>query len=363
MSDSGLQIDVRKRFADFDLEVKLDLPLTGVTSVFGPSGAGKSTLLRLIAGFERPDHGTIRLGADLFCDAGSGLFVPPHRRKVGYVFQDANLFPHLTVAGNLAYGERRAGARSERVRREDVIDGLGLAPLLERKPQTLSGGERQRVAIGRALLTGPDLLLFDEPLSALDQERKSGILPLLADMPARFGIPALHVSHDISEVARIADRVILLDQGKVRDDGPVAPVLTRHGLEPGRVPGGYSVVLEGILAGHEPDFDLTLVRIDDTLVRLPFTHSRPLGTKVRLRVEARDVALSLDPPEGLSIRNALPGRIADVQPDPGTAFAHVRVRLKDQDIMAQVTRAAIADLMLEPGLPVFVLVKSASLSG
>lgn len=362
MPGSGLRIDVRKRLGDFELAVALDLPLSGITSVFGPSGAGKSTLLRLIAGFERPDEGTIRLGSAVFCDTGAGLFLPPRRRRVGYVFQDANLFAHLTVAGNLAYAERRAGRRSQVIAREEVTEALGLAPLFGRKPLTLSGGERQRVAIGRALLTGPDLLLFDEPLSALDRDRTAAILPLLADMPARFGIPAIHVSHDIDEVARLADRVVLLDQGRVRDEGPAARVLTRHGLEPGTGLQERGVVLEGVVAGHDPAFDLMQVRIDGTLVRLPAARSRPDGTPVRVRIAARDVALSLHPPEGLSVRNALPGLIAGIRSIDGTAFADVQVRLQEQDIVARITRAAVADLLLQPGLAVFVLIKSASLS-
>ncbi len=363
MSDSVLSIRIRKSFPGFSLDLDERLDLTGVTAVFGPSGSGKSTLLRLIAGLDRPDRGRIAMGSALWFDQDQQIHTPPHERPVGYMFQDARLFGHLTVHGNLAFAARRSGDRANGYDLETVAAAFDLEPLLMRKIQTLSGGERQRVALARTLLTCPDLLLLDEPFAALDLARKHDILPYLEDLPGRFGTPALFVSHDIEEVSQLADRILVLNKGRVEAHGPAAAIINRLPLE--AVTGRFetSTLLDAIVTGQDARLCLTALRLDGQAISMPMNERLTLGDTVRLRIRARDVAIATVHPAGLSIRNVLKARVHSVTPEQGTAFADALLDIGAVQLRARITRAAAEDLSLTPGMEVFALVKSVSFDG
>jgi molybdate transport system ATP-binding protein len=362
MSADVLDLSFRLRRADFQLELSQTLALSGVTALFGPSGSGKTSLLRVIAGFERPESGHVRCGDQVWHDHDAGVHVPPHRRPVGYMFQDARLFAHLSVAGNLRYAARRRPGQA-RLDAERVHTVLELDALLERRVDGLSGGERQRVALGRTLLGAPRLLLLDEPLTALDQGRKEDILPYLERLPEEFGIPTLYVSHDVDEVAHLADRIVVLAGGRVRASGPTAEILERFDLAPytGRFEAG--VVLTGTVSGHDERLRLTRVDLGGTALSVPMAADAAIGDTLRLRIRARDVALATRPPEGLSIRNVLPGTLAAIEVDRDSGLAETLIDVSGTRIRARLTLAAVEDLALEEGLPVYALVKSVSLEG
>lgn len=355
----ALALSLRVAHPGFRLELEGELPLAGVTAIFGPSGSGKSTLLRAIAGFERRAEGRVAFGDRVWLDAAAGIDLPPHRRPAGMLFQDARLFPHLDVAGNLAYAVRRRG-RDGRFGRDAVVEALDLAPLLARSVDALSGGERKRVALARTLLSNPALLLLDEPLSGLDRGRKAEILPYLEDVTRRFGLPTLFVSHDIDEVARLADRVWVLDGGRLQTTGPTAEIVERLDLEPltGRFEGG--VLVEGRVDRHDPRLHLTFVDLHGDELTMPLLERLAPGDPVRLRIRARDVALATERPVGLSIRNVLPGRIVELVPEPETGSVEAFVALHADRLRARLTLAAVEELGLEVGSPVFALVKSVS---
>ncbi len=358
MSAEYLSLLVRLSFPGFDLDVAEELHLDGVTALFGPSGGGKSTLLRTIAGFETPRTGRIALGGEIWFDSESRVNVSAHHRPVGFMFQDARLFVHLRVAGNLAFADKRSHTRAAGFNRDDVIAALDLRPLLDRSIGSLSGGERQRVALARTLLTRPKLLLLDEPLSALDLERKADILPYLEELPKRFGIPTIYVSHALEEVVRLADRVLVLTDGRTQAYGPAAVIVERLDLQPitGRFEAG--VLVEARVIGHDARLALTHVNLDGETLKMPkVDHLKP-GDTIRLRIRARDVALATQRPEGISIRNVLPGTVDDITPEPDTAFAEVYVTLRTTRFRARLTRAAVEDLRLTKGTPVFALIKS-----
>lgn len=355
-----LAVRARVERGGFVLDVDDAIPLEGVTAIFGPSGSGKSTLLRAIAGFDRPVAGRIAFGDTLFFDRQSGVDLRPHERSVGMLFQDARLFEHLDVSGNLGYGEKRRGRQLSRWTRREVVDALDLASLEGRRMSGLSGGERQRVALGRTLLSNPDLLLLDEPLSGLDRERKAEILPYLEDVTRRFGIPTLYVSHDIDEVARLADRVWVFAEGRLQTSGSTAEIVERLDLQPltGRFEAG--VLVEGRVARHDTRLRLTFVDLHGDTLTMPLVDRLEPGDPVRLRIRARDVALATRRPEGLSIRNILPGRIVDLVREPGSGSVEAFVELRSDRIRARLTLAAVEELELAIGDPVFALVKSVS---
>ncbi len=360
MSAEALTVRVKASFSGFDLDVSEEISLAGVTALFGPSGSGKSTLLRAIAGFETPTRGRISVGERVWFDSESGVSTPAHLRPVGFMFQDARLLNHLTVAGNLDFADRRSSHRAAGRSREDVVAALDLASLTDRGTQSLSGGERQRVALARTLLTRPELLLLDEPLAALDVDRKAEILPYLEQVPKRFGIPTIYVSHAIDEVMQLADRVLVLADGRVRAHGPTAAIVERLDLQPltGRFEAG--VLLDGRVREHDLRLSLTHVDLDGETLVMPMVDRLQPGDGIRLRIRARDVALATQRPEGVSIRNILPGTVSEITPEADTAFAEVFVALKSARIRARLTRAAVEDLQLTPGAPVFALIKSVS---
>jgi molybdate transport system ATP-binding protein len=355
-----LEIDIQRPFGAFTLSVAQEIGLDGITGVFGASGSGKTTLLRAIAGLDRGVAGRIRFAGQVWQDDTRRLFVPPHRRGVGYVFQDARLFSHLSVAANLRYAARRARRESRPIEFDDVVDALDLAPLLDRQTTALSGGEQQRVAIGRTLLARPQLLLMDEPLAALDIRRKAAILPYIERLPQTFGVPVLYVTHAIAEVAQIAQWMVLISEGQVSATGPVTELMERIDLYPmtGRFEAG--VVLAARVTGHDTTYHLTDLDVAGQAMVMPAL-DLPVGGEVRLRIRARDVALATLRPDAISIRNVLAGTVAEIAAEPETAFAEVLVDLGGAHVRARLTRRSVADLALAPGRPVFALLKSVAI--
>ena len=348
-------------YPGFALEADLNLPGQGVSVLFGPSGSGKSTLLRCVAGLTRAPGGFLEVNGQIWQDEARGVFLPPHRRALGYVFQEASLFPHLSVKRNLDYGWKRIAPAQRRVEREHILELLGMAPLLERKPDHLSGGERQRVAIARALLTSPKLLLMDEPLSALDHARKQEILPYLERLHDELEIPLLYVSHAPDEVARLADHLVVLEEGRVLASGPLTETLARLDL-PIRLGEDAGVVLAGRIA--ERDAAWHLARVDfgggSLWVR---DAGLPLGREVRVRILARDVSLALQAHQGTSILNMLPARVEELAEDAHPALALARLDVGGAPLVARLTRRSAATLALAPGQRLWAQIKAVALIG
>jgi molybdate transport system ATP-binding protein len=345
----GFQLDARFSFGD--------APVT--TALFGPSGAGKSTIIKAIAGLFRPQSGRIVLAGETLLDTEAGIFVPSHLRRVGVVFQDARLFPHMSVRGNLFYGLRRAPEKPDAAQIDGVIALLGLEPFLERRPRTLSGGERSRVALGRALLMSPRALLLDEPLAALDAARKAEILPYLERLARKTRIPILYVSHSLDEVARLADRMVVVNDGRVAAEGSLFELTSRLDLVSGRhlVRGA---VLEALIARHDGAHGLTELSLgEDRLVVPAIAHE--VGEKVRIRIDSEDVMLALERPEGVSANNILPARVVAIAEDGFNA--DVQLLLSDAKLVARITRRSVERLALEPGVSVFAVIKSVTVGG
>ncbi|SHF24124.1 molybdate transport system ATP-binding protein [Modicisalibacter ilicicola DSM 19980] len=352
---SGLTLEVDKRLGDFLLKASLTVPARGVTALFGASGSGKTSLLRLIAGLDTPDKGVIRIGEHSLVDTRQGVFVPPHRRRLGVVFQEARLFPHYRVRGNLTYG-MRPGARS---RFDDIVDLLGISPLLNRFPATLSGGEARRVAIGRALLTEPRLLLMDEPLTGLDGARKQELLRYIARLARDIDIPIVYVSHDPDELIAIADHLVLLDQGRVLAHGRLDELLTRFDLT--EYLGGFDAasVITATVADHDHHYALTQLRLEDgQRLTIPLVDDPP-GTTLRLRIPIRDVALALSKPEQVSYRNQLSARVEQIGLVAGNKTSiEVRLRVGEQILRARLTRKSFDELGVKEGISIVALIRS-----
>lgn len=340
----------------FALDVDLALPGSGVTALFGPSGSGKSSCLRCVAGLEHGARGRLVVAGETWQDSERGLFLPPHRRALGYVFQDANLFEHLDVRRNLLFGWKRVAPGERRLALEQVVELLGIAGLLTRMPARLSGGERQRVGIARALLTSPRLLLMDEPLAALDAERKAEILPYLERLTRELALPILYVSHAPDEVARLADHLVLLEQGRVLASGPTSAVLARLDL-PIALAEDAGVVLEGRVLGHDPDYGLLSLGLPGEQ-RVLLAHAPlPPGQALRIKVLARDVSLSLERQHS-SILNVLPATVAEIAPTRSPAQMLLRLDLGGTALLARITRYSLERLSLQPGSQVWAQLKS-----
>ncbi|NMZ46469.1 molybdenum ABC transporter ATP-binding protein [Pseudomonas oryzihabitans] len=344
------------RHADFVLDVDLALPGRGVTALFGPSGSGKTSCLRCVAGLEPAARGRLVVAEETWQDSDRGLFLPPHRRALGYVFQDANLFEHLDVRRNLLFGWRRVAPAARRLELEQVVELLGIEGLLARMPARLSGGERQRVGIARALLTSPRLLLMDEPLAALDAERKAEILPYLERLTRELALPILYVSHAPDEVARLADHLVLLERGRVLASGPTTEVLARLDL-PIALADDAGVVLEGRVLGHDPDYGLLSLGLSGEQ-RVLLAHAPlPPGQALRIKVLARDVSLSLERQHS-SILNVLPATVAEIAPTRSPAQVLLRLDLGGTALLARITRYSLERLALQPGSRVWAQLKS-----
>lgn len=349
-----LVLDINRTRAGFSLAADVAIPLEGSTALFGPSGSGKTTMLRAIAGLDRDVEGRIRLAGETLLDSAERVFVPPHKRRVGLVFQDARLFAHLNVADNLTYAARRSGVPAM----DDVIDGLDLSPLLKREPASLSGGERQRTALGRTLLTRPRLLLLDEPLAGLDGRRKAAILPYLSQLTSTFGIPAIYVSHALDEVTQLSSNLVAIDAGRIIGQGPTMDMLDRTEIQ--RMSGRFDAgtMVSARVTGQDQHFRLTIMDVAGETLSMPMINDLAPGDTLRLRIRARDVSLAVARPKGISIRNVLATRIASIIEEEGTAFAEVILALGDKRLRARITRASAAELSLVPDMQVFALIKS-----
>ena len=353
---SGIEISLQSRLGEFSLEVSFTAPASGVTALFGASGSGKTSVLRAVAGLHRA-AGSIRINDEIWQD--EQRFVPTHKRPLGYVFQEASLFAHLSVRRNLEYGWRRIPGRERRLELDDVVELLGIAPLMQRATARLSGGERQRVAIARALLTSPKLLLMDEPLSALDHGAKQAILPYLEHLHDELAIPSLYVSHDPNEVARLADHMVLLEQGRVIAEGDAANLLTRLDLPPA----GYddaSSLLEGHVSSHDHSYHLTWISMDCGRVAVS-REDLPVGRHARVQVRARDVSLSIRAHADTSIINILPARVIDTH-DINPTQMIVRLELLDgQTLLSRITRRSAMGMGIHEGMHLYAQVKSVAL--
>ena len=345
-------------YPGFALDVDMQLPARGITALFGPSGSGKTTLLRCIAGLERASGGLLRVKDQVWQDGEK--FLATHQRPLGYVFQEASLLPHLSVRRNLEYGWQRIAASERKVQLEQVILLLGLSQLMDRNdPSSLSGGERQRVAIGRALLTSPSLLLMDEPLSALDTASKQEIFPYLERLHGELDIPVLYVSHALDEVARLADHLVLLEQGRVIASGALNETLSRLDLPTAHLDDAGAVI-EAKVAMHDEDYHLT--RLDFSGGSLWVSKvERAFGEMVRARVLARDVSVAIAAPQGSSITNILAARIVEIQ-DEGADRVSLRLTVgSGQIILSRITRRSRDQLGLAVGMEVYAQVKSVAL--
>ena len=368
----ALTLDIRLSLGEFSLRVDTKLELRGITAVFGPSGAGKTTLLRVVAGLEKGAVGRVTLGGEVFQDTDRRVMVPAHARRLGHVFQDGRLFPHLSVEGNLRFAAERARRRNRGVRGGEagartaaetgmsaVVRALDLKDLFGRRPDTLSGGEIQRVAMGRALLTAPRAMLLDEPLSALDLRRKAEIIPYVERLAGDFGVPVLYVTHNVDEVARLASSMVLLADGRVAAIGGVAEILERVELWPitGRLEAGS--ILRTI-AGTTRD-GMTSLDLEGETLRVPAI-GVGAGAPVYLRVQARDVAVACERPERLSIRNILPASLAGIEfTEP--PFVELLLDVHGQHLRSRVTCEAVEALGLREGQAVFALIKSVAFEG
>jgi molybdate transport system ATP-binding protein len=351
-----LELDVSHRINNrFDLEVRFSTG-PGLTALFGRSGAGKTSVVNMIAGLLRPDRGRIVVDGIVLVDTARGIFVPKHRRRIGYVFQEARLFPHLTVRQNLLFGRWFTARAERREGLEDVVSLLGIAALLERRPGALSGGEKQRVAIGRALLASPRLLLMDEPLASLDAARKDEILPYIERLRDEVRVPIVYVSHSIPEVARLATSIVLMSDGKVDAVGPVETIFGRLDLYPETDRFEAGAVIEAEVVAHDDHFGLTRLLHAAGEITVPrLTVSA--GTRVRVRIRARDVIVALERPSAVSALNILRGRVAEVAGGDGPV-QDLRIELSEGSVLARVTQRSIVELGLSPGRPVFAIVKS-----
>jgi molybdate transport system ATP-binding protein len=339
--------------------------MRGVTTLLGPSGCGKTTILRCVAGLHALP-GRLTVGGEVWQDDAAGIFKAPHERPIGYVFQEASLFPHLSVRRNLLYGHARAMATGvrEAIGFDDIVALLGIARLLDRAPANLSGGERQRVAVGRALLSQPRLLLMDEPLSALDRQTKDEILPYFEALHEALALPILYVSHDIAEVERLADTLVLLDAGRVTAQGPLATLSTDPRLPLVHFPDA-GVTLDATVVGHDADYGLSRLAVDGGTLDVPGQHGAP-GTRRRIRIRASDVSFSRQPPTDSTIVNVLPARLVAIdRNDPASVQMKVVAALGADGtgarIVARVTRKSQERLGLAPGMAVFTQIKGVAL--
>lgn len=364
-----LNIEAGHRFVDrpdnFRLDVTLKTPDTGVTAIFGRSGAGKTTLLKVVAGLLRPDFVRIQVGPTVLCDTQHGAWIPPEQRRIGYVFQDTRLFPHLNVKGNLTFGQRyNPPPDSKSLEFDAVVALLDLGGLMDRKVQGLSGGESQRVAIGRALLANPRLLLLDEPLAALDADRKSEILPYLEGLRHSLDLPILYVSHSLGEIRRLATWMAVMDEGEVKAFGSVEEITGQLDLSPLAEGGDTGSVLAATVAGHEKAHGLTRLSLSGQtmmVTRLELAE----GAHVRVQVRPQDVALALERPGNLSVLNILEGTITSILENPRRPVVDVQINIaspkRPVHLWAQVTRLASERLTLQTGMPVYALIKAVSL--
>lgn len=360
---SGVRARLQLKHPGFELDVDLHMAGRGVTALFGPSGSGKTSCLRAIAGLQRSKHDRsayVAVNGEVWQDGVKGLFVPVHLRALGYVFQDADLFAHLNVAQNLAFGMTRVPAPQRRVAMEQAVDLLGIGHLLKRQSTTLSGGERQRVAIARALVTSPRILLLDEPLAALDAARKAEILPYLQKLHSELDIPILYVTHALDEVARLADYMVLLEAGRVLASGATASLMTQLDLSLAHGDAAGAVI-EATISTHEPNFHLSMATFSGGRLSVP-QQQMTIGQPLRLRVQARDISLTLTAQTGTSILNILPVTVTGLSADsPGQVM--VRLDAGGTPLLARITEKSAHTLTLAPGQAIYAQIKGVAILG
>lgn len=353
-----LTVVVNKRRGTFNLDAKFDLPTPGVVTFFGRSGCGKSTLVNIIAGLLDPDSGRVALEGNVLLDTERGIDVPPEERRIGYVFQEARLFPHLNVAANLRYAAKRARVLPY-VNLDAVADLLDLGLLMDRRVHQLSGGERQRVAIGRALLSQPRLLLLDEPLAALDAARREEVLPYLESLRDQLAIPMVYVSHNFDEVLRLATYIVLLDCGRAVAQGGVAEMSLNPKLRAIIGADAVGAIIEGTVLGVDSQSGLTRIQVGTGELRVQAA-SGAMGAQLRVQLLARDLIVATRPPQFLSVRNSLAGVVTSVAHDDAN-WDLIGIEIGGAEIMARITASSTRELSITPGLPVWALVKAATL--
>jgi molybdate transport system ATP-binding protein len=356
----SLSVDVRHQQGSFTLAARFESS-GRLTAIFGASGSGKTTLVNVIAGLVKPQHARIVIDGNVLTDSDAGIAVPPYRRRIGYVFQDARLFPHLSVAGNLGYGEWFTPREERYAARGQILDLLGIGHLLARRPRDLSGGEKQRVAIGRALLASPRLLLMDEPLASLDQKRKDEIMPYLERLRDEIRIPIIYVSHSVAEVMRLASDIAVLADGRLSAFGPAGEIAQRLDLIPAEEREEGGAIIDMAVAAHDHAFGMTKLSSHAGDIHVPGILG-PAGTPARLRIRARDVMLATEEPRNISALNILRGTVSMIV-EAGPSAVNVTLDCGGSPVVARITRQSAAALGIRPGLQAFAVVKAVSVSG
>jgi molybdate transport system ATP-binding protein len=358
-----LELDVEKRLGDFHLKSAFQAP-DGITALFGVSGAGKTTLINMLAGLVSPERGRITVQGTVLFDSDQHINIRPWRRRIGYIFQDGRLFPHLTVRQNLLYGRRfnaRPPAETRLIEMSDVTALLGIDHLLDRQPATLSGGEQQRVAIGRAVLASPTMLLMDEPLAALDAGRQDDIMSMIEQLRDQLRLPIVYVSHSLNEIARLADTIVVLSEGRVLASGGVTEVTSRLDVVPLALRDDGGAIITARVEAHDPRYRLTTLGFAGGSLRIPKIN-RAIGRNIRIVLRARDVAVALVRPQSISVQNILQGVVVEIGEARGPSV-DLAVAVGSTRLIARITAQAADDLALAPGMPVFLLIKSVAFAG
>ncbi|TCN84289.1 molybdenum ABC transporter ATP-binding protein ModC [Shewanella fodinae] len=354
-----LSIKVKRQLGETLLDVDVALPLQGVSAVFGRSGAGKTSLVNILGGLAVPDSGEIRLGERWLYHSDKHINLPPEKRNAGFVFQDARLFPHYRVRGNLNYG--RKGSKSAK-QFDSVVQLLGLEQLLERYPASLSGGEKQRVAIGRALLTNPEILLMDEPLASLDLPRKRELLPYLQRLTRELNLPIVYVSHSLDEILQLADQMLVIDQGKAVICGPLEQVWDSSELRPWLSPQEQSSLLLATVAETHPDYAMTRLQLANGASLWVNRTLREQGERIRVRIHSNQVSVCTEKPVGSSIRNVLPVTVEQINTSDDSNYVQLRLQLSGMPLWANITRWSLDELALKPGCAMYAQIKGVSLT-
>jgi len=356
---SGIDFCFKLERDGFQLNAEAQLPGTGVTALFGASGSGKTSLLRCIAGLEQVGRGHIKINGECWQNSAKGLFLPPHQRALGYVFQESALFPHLRVKANLEYGWQRTPADKRKGDLNHICDILGIGELLQRYPHQLSGGERQRIAVGRALLNSPQLLLMDEPMAALDRPRKAEIMPYLERLHAEADIPILYVTHDLEELARIADHLVLIEKGQILKQGPLTEMFASIDLPIARDEDAGAIIKTRITQ-HDDEYHLTHLQFCGGEI-LVSRIKRAVGEPLNIRIHARDVSLALQPPGESSILNVVQATITEMV-DQGAGRIMMQLDAGGTPLLARITHKSQSRLELKVGMPIYAQIKSVAVS-
>jgi len=360
-----IQIQINRQLGNFRVSAQFESQTRGVVALFGQSGSGKTSIVNMIAGLLTPDSGRIKIDGRVLFDSDHKINLKIHERSIGYVFQESRLFPHLSIRSNLNYGRKRAPKNARQIDFEEVISVLGIGHLMDQKPRTLSGGERQRVALGRALLANPDILLMDEPLASLDAARKSEILPFIEMVRDRFNVPIIYVSHSMDEIIRLADTLVLVNDGEIAAVGPVEELTSRIDLR--RLTGRYDAgsVIAATVEKHDEEYGLTHLTFNDKNIRVPRVQA-PVGITARVRIRARDVSLALDKPDNVSQLNVFSGKISEIgerrNNDDGTESHDIDICVDiGVPLWVRITRWSLDQMQLVEGKEVYALIKSTSI--